>query len=108
MSDKKLVPMNLVNEAMFQISVFCKHHKQELPMDKVVKIAIALREQTEFEWTPSMVPGFRRIHFVKAHERDGKHIVAVVSDYNNGACNTPLTEELNAAIRTACKDQWAD
>ncbi len=107
MSNKKLVPMNLVNEAMFQISVFCKHHKQELPMDKVVKIAIALREQTEFEWTPSMVPGFRRIHIVKAHERDGKRTIAVVSGYNDG-CDTPMTEFLNNAIRTACKDQWAD
>jgi hypothetical protein len=106
MPKQNLVPVHFVESAMQMLRHFCVKYgaEHELP-GCATHITIALREQSNFEWTPC-ARGFRRIIFITPEMRDEKWTAVLVFNYEN--FDRKLTDELNESIRRACDNRWAD
>ncbi len=103
---QKKISSNQVAHAITSIVEFCKRYDTEIDVQKIVKIAIALREQGDFEWTPHAT-AFRRISFKRITMRGYQRTVAVV--HKNGpeyGVNEELTRELNEMIFVNDHLEW--
>ena len=102
----KKISSNQVALAVDSIVDFCKKLNVEIDVQKIAKIAIALREQSDFEWSPASGM-FRRITFKKIAMRNNRRTVAVV--HNLGptyGVNEELTIELNNMIFPTDRFEW--
>lgn len=90
-----LIPRFTIQMAVQAVEVFCKKYGAKFDTPTIVTLAIALREGSEFEWTPSEKE-FRRIMFTKPGARVDKRCIAVVFHYCG--VDQEKTAELNELI----------